>query len=108
MGQMVPAVGGVLVVGGRTFLRLRSWPTDGQTPPPSRPADAVQDAQTPRPVPETRPEQRKTDHGRSAVFSPGTPGPSSSALPAQPDEGQVTGFDFSRDPFGAKKPNADI
>ena len=107
MGQMVPVVGGVLVVGG-ILLGLWSRPTDGETPPPSRPADAVQDAQTPRPVPETRPEQRKTDHDRSAVFSPGTPGPSSSALPAQPDEGQVTGFDFSRDPFGAKKPNADI
>jgi hypothetical protein len=38
------------------------------------------------------------------VFSPGTPAPSSSALPTQPDEGRVTGFDFSRDPFGAKKP----
>ena len=103
MRQMVPVVGGALVVGG-ILLGFWSRPTDGQTPPPFRPADAVQDAQTPRAVPETRPEQRKTDHDRSAVFSPGTPAPSSSALPAQPDEGKVTGFDFSRDPFGAKKP----
>ena len=41
-------------------------------------------------VPEARPEQRKTEHDRSSVFSPGTPAPSSSALPGQPDEGRVT------------------
>ena len=104
MRQMVPVVGGALLVGG-ILLGLWSRPTDGQTPPPPpRPSDAVQDAQTPRAVPEMRPEQRKTEHDRSAVFRPGTPAPSSSALPTQPDEGRVTGFDFSRDPFGAKKP----
>lgn len=102
MQRTVLAVG-VLVVFGGTFMGLYR-PTDGQTPPPRAPAEAVQEAQTPRVVPETRPEQRKTEHDRSAVFSAGTPAPSSSALPTQPDEGRVTGFDFSRDPFGAKKP----
>jgi cytochrome c peroxidase len=97
------AGGAVMVIGG---LLIGGWSrsTDGQTPPPRGPADAVQEAQSPRGVPETRPEQRKTEHDRSSVFDPGTPAPSSSALPSQPDEGRGLGFDFARDPFNAKKP----
>lgn len=63
---MVPAVGAVLVVGG-ILVGLWSRPTDGQTPPPRR-SDAVQDAETPRAIPETRPEQRRTEHDRSHEF----------------------------------------
>lgn len=103
MRQVVVAAGAVIVLGG-VLIGIWSRPTDGQTPPPRAPADAVQEAQTPRAVPETRPEQRKTEHDRSNVFNPGTPAPSSSALPSQPDEGRGLGFDFSRDPFNAKKP----
>ena len=103
MRQAVVAAGAVIVLGG-VLIGIWSRPTDGQTPPPRAPADAVQEAQTPRAVPETRPEQRKTEHDRSNVFNPGTPAPSSSALPSQPDEGGGLGFDFSRDPFNAKKP----
>ena len=103
MRQAVVAAGAVIVLGG-VLIGIWSRPTDGQTPPPRAPADAVQEAQTPRAVPETRPEQRKTEHDRSNVFNPGTPAPSSSALPSQRDEGRGLGFDFSRDPFNAKKP----
>ena len=71
---------------------------------PAAPPDAVQDVQNPRAVPATRPEQQKTDHDRSDVFTPGKPAPLNPALNDQPDQGRVTGFDFSRDPFGAKKP----
>ena len=86
MQRTVLAVG-VLVVFGGTFMGLYR-PTDGQTPPPRGPADAVQEAETPRGAPETRPEQRKTEHDRSSGSRPGTPAPSSSALPSQPEEGQ--------------------
>jgi cytochrome c peroxidase len=104
MRQLMLAGGAVLVLGG-ILVGVWSGATDGQTPPPRPPADAVQDAQTPRQVPETRPEQRKSEHDRSRVFAPGAPAPSSSsALPSQPDEGRVVGFDFARDPFNATKP----
>jgi cytochrome c peroxidase len=91
------------IVAGGILIGLWSAPTGGQTPPPAS-RDAVQEAQQPRAVPETRPEQRKSEHDRSSVFQPGTPAPSSPALSSQPDGGRVQGFDFSRDPFGAKKP----
>jgi hypothetical protein len=64
----------------------------------------VQEVQQPRPVPETRPEQRKTEHDRSSVFDRATPAPSSPALSSQPDGGRMQGFEFARDPLGAKKP----
>jgi cytochrome c peroxidase len=70
--------------------------------PPS--SDAVAEAQTPRDVPATRPEQRKTEHDQADIFS-GDKAPASSAdLKSQPDEGMQKGFDFSRDALGSKKP----
>ena len=66
--------------------------------------DAVQDAQTPKAVASARPEQRKGEHDRSDVFTPKAAMPINSALKAQPDGGKVVGFDFARDPFGAKAP----
>jgi cytochrome c peroxidase len=66
--------------------------------------DAVQEVQTPRDVPATRPEQQKTTHDRSDVFS-GTKAESSSpVLDTQPEEGKIKGFDFARDPLNAKRP----
>src|SRR4051794_31136451 len=66
--------------------------------------DAVQEAQTPRETARTRPEQQLSEHDRSKVFlAPNAP-PSSTALKTQPQEGQVTGFDFYRDPLDSKKP----
>jgi len=66
--------------------------------------DAVQNAQTVREVPTTRPEQKKNEHDRSSVFDPQNAMPASPAFNNQPDKGKVLGFDFSRDPFNAKKP----
>jgi cytochrome c peroxidase len=66
--------------------------------------DAVQNAQTVREVPTTRPEQKKNEHDRSSVFDPQNAMPASPAFNNQPDNGKVLGFDFSRDPFNAKKP----
>ena len=88
---------------GGILIGLWSDPTGGQTPTPP-PRAAVQEVQQPRPVPETRPEQRKTEHDRSSVFDRATPAPSSPALSSQPDGGRMQGFDFARDPLGAKKP----
>lgn len=72
-----------------------------QTAPPP---DAVAAAQTPQPVPEERPEQKKSEHDRSDVFKAGKATPSSRALGSQPEEGKILGFDFYRDPLNAKKP----
>ena len=66
--------------------------------------DAVQNAQTVREVPTTRPEQKKNEHDRSSVFDAQNAMPASPAFNNQPDKGKVLGFDFSRDPFNAKKP----
>jgi cytochrome c peroxidase len=73
---------------------------EGQRPPGPAPSpDAVAQAQTPSqtaPAPNT--------HDRSDVFDAPKALPSSPALADQPDKGQGQGFDFSRDPFNAKKP----
>ena len=79
----------------------------GQTPATQssrRLPDAVADAQTPKDVPAERPEQRKTTHDTSDVFTPSKAQPSSEALVDQPERGSMTGFDFYRDPLGAMKP----
>lgn len=67
-------------------------------------ADAVAEAQTPRQVRVTRPEQRTTAHDQSAAFGPTNASPSSPAFKNQPEDGRVTGFDFFRDGLNAKKP----
>jgi cytochrome c peroxidase len=66
--------------------------------------DAVQDVQTPRAVPRDRPEQKLTEQDRAERFAPANAPPSSTALEQQPQKGQVTGFDFARDPLDAKSP----
>ena len=52
-----------------------------------RPRDAVAEAQTPKDVPTERPEQRKTAHDRSDIFTPSRAKPSSGALGDQPEQG---------------------
>jgi hypothetical protein len=69
-----------------------------------RPSDAVEDAQTPQPVQSQRPEQQKSQHDRSDIFSGTNAPPSSQALESQPDQGKMLGFDFARDPLNAKRP----
>jgi cytochrome c peroxidase len=99
----VALLGSVFLMGGIT-LGLWIGPSRGQTPPTRQPSDAVQDAQTPRPVGAARPEQQQTDHDRSGVFAPDAAPPSSTTLPSQPDGGHALGFDFARDPLNAMKP----
>jgi cytochrome c peroxidase len=64
--------------------------------------DAVQEAQAPREVPASRPEQARTPHDRSAVFT--APAPSSPVLGQQGAAGRETGFVFARDPHNAQRP----
>src|SRR4029450_3684496 len=76
-----------LVAGGLIGL---SRSAVGQTPttqPPGRPRDAVADAQTPKDVPAERPEQKKTAHDLSDVFTPSQAAPSSEALVDQAQHG---------------------
>ena len=73
-------------------------------PKPGVVQDAVAEAQTPREVPATRPEQQKTDHDRSDAFNASKSPRSSTALESQPQKGEVQGFDFARDPLDAKRP----
>jgi hypothetical protein len=76
-----------------------SNPTGRRTLP-----DAVEDAQPPQPVAIRRPEQRKTDHDNSNEFAATNAAPSSPAFRSQPDQGEIRGFDFYRDPLNAKRP----
>ncbi len=66
--------------------------------------DAIQEAQTPRQVERRRPEQQLNDHDRSAAFHPTNAPHSSPALKNQPEDGEIRGFDFARDPLNAKEP----
>jgi hypothetical protein len=70
--------------------------------PLRQPADAVQEAQTSCEAPLLRPEQTKTEHDRSGLFS--APAPSSPVWDQQPDNGRAMGFVFARDPHNAKRP----
>jgi cytochrome c peroxidase len=69
-----------------------------------RPSDAAEDAQTPQPVQSQRPEQQKSQHDQSDVFSGTNAPPSSQTFESQPDQGKMLGFDFARDPLNAKRP----
>ena len=66
--------------------------------------DPVQEAQTPRQVQITRPEQQPTTHDQSDIFSATNAPPSSPVFETQPDQGKTFGFDFARDPLNAKQP----
>ncbi len=66
--------------------------------------DAVMEAQTPTPVPAGRPEQKKTEHDFSPMFSALNAMPSSPVFENQPDHGDVLGFDFYRDPLNSPRP----
>ena len=83
----LPVGTGVLLGTVLLSLSIAAW---AQTPPknapPAPPHDAIADFQTPRSVPETRPEQKKSEHDKSGVFSAKEAEPSSSALGQQPDQ----------------------
>ena len=76
-------LGGLAVV---VFSQERQ-PGKDKKPPPF---DAVAEAQTPRDVPATRPEQKKSEHDRSEKFDPDNAPLSSPALKGQPGEGKST------------------
>src|SRR5688500_14284922 len=76
---------------------------DARKPPTPLP-DAAQEAQTPRTVAKTRPEQQKTPQDADEKFLPAKAPPVNPAVKDQPKGGQITGFDFSRDPLNADKP----
>ena len=71
-------------------------------------ADVVAQAQTPRDVPTTRPEQKLTEHDKSNVFTFSAAEASSPDFKGQPNDGQNNGFDFYRDPLGAPKPGVTL
>src|SRR3954469_2970808 len=85
-------------------VSLAQAPKKAARPQPAAPRDAVVEAQTPRKVAAERPEQQKTEHDRSGAFAAPKAPPSSKALEGQPEKGQITGFDFYRDPLNAKRP----
>src|SRR5271165_4495925 len=93
-----------LSASGLVLLMHSAAGEDPNAPPPQRHRDAIADAQTPKEVPAERPEQQKTAHDRSDIFTPSKASPSSEALIDQPEHGGMTGFDFYRDPLGAMKP----
>src|SRR4051812_17997527 len=93
-----------LVAAAGTVVTLSARQDDRRPPATKAVPDAVADAQTPRPVPTDRPEQRKTEHDRSDMFDPKKPAPLTTAFTEQPEMGRETGFDFARDPLNAKHP----
>jgi cytochrome c peroxidase len=84
-----------------TILLVRSVQGDNSK---SEPRDAINEAQTPAQVPVERPEQKKSAHDLSDIFSPSQALPTTAALSDQIDQGQFRGFDLYKDPVGAMKP----
>jgi cytochrome c peroxidase len=66
--------------------------------------DAVQQSQAPTAAPAERPEQNKSPHDLSDVFTPQRAEPSSPVFRPQPKEGKNSGFDFVRDPLNSDAP----
>ena len=67
-------------------------------------SEAVQEAQTPRAVPQDRPEQQPSEHDRSDLSQATRAQPSSTSFANQPDQGEVLSFEFYRNPLNAKRP----
>jgi len=83
-----------LLAGGLVLLVHLAAGENPNAQPPRGPRDAIGDAQTPKEVPAERPEQKKTAHDLSDIFTPSKAAPSSEALTDQPEHGGMTGFDF--------------
>ena len=91
-------VTGLILALSASGLVLLMHSAAGENPnaqPPQRPRDAIAEAQTPRDAPAERPEQQKTAHDRSDIFTPSKATSSSEALSDQPEQGGMTGFDFA-------------
>lgn len=90
---------------------VRQQPRDNAPPPQqngprqnAQSKDAVQQAQTSREVPAVRQEQKKSPHDQSDQFKAKNSPPITKILNKQPQGGDVTGFDFYRDPLNADRP----
>jgi cytochrome c peroxidase len=95
----MPRITGVVVAVVLVALSMTAVvkSVEGQRQPPVSP-DAVAQAQAPPiGVP-------KAPEPGAERFAPPNAPASSSALDAQPEKGQATGFDFARDSFNAKRP----
>ncbi|HEV3136653.1 MAG TPA: hypothetical protein VGZ26_02095, partial [Pirellulales bacterium] len=77
---------------------------DGSQKSSKRPKDAIEDAQTPQAVKNERPEQKPSRHDQAEIFAAGKAQPSSQVFKDQPEQGEIRGFDFYRDPLNAMKP----
>lgn len=104
MRKKAAVIGSLLLAAGLVLTATESWTQSQKSSDRKVPPDAVMEAQTPRDVPKTRPEQQMNQHDRSDVFSGTKADPSSTAFKRQPDEGKMLGFDFYKDPLNAKKP----
>ena len=93
-----------LLAGGLVLLVHSAAGENPSAESRQNPRDAIVEAQTPKEVPVERPEQQKTPHDLSDIFTPSKAEPSSDALVDQPEHGGMTGFDFYRDPLGAMNP----
>jgi cytochrome c peroxidase len=102
--RLVTGVISALFVGGLALWGHYAAGQNAITSPSGGPRDAIAEAQTPQEVPKERPEQKKTAHDLSDIFTPSKAALSSEALSDQPEHGGMTGFDFYRDPLGAMKP----
>lgn len=94
-----------VLIGGIGMV-VSLWLT-AQTPSPGKPAhtrDVIQEAQTPETPAKTRVEQKKTSHDADDRFSAAKAPPVAAPIADQPDQGQLAGFDFYRDPLNARKP----
>ncbi len=84
-------------------------PANGQNPMPvASPVvqDPAAEATMAKKVAVQRPEQKVNSHDLADDFKPGKAPLSSQALASQPGKGRITGFEFSRDPLNADRPNA--
>jgi len=76
-----------------------------QAPQTQTSPDAIEEAQRPRNSAPSRPEQNKSAHDQSAIFSAPSAKPASDVSDGQPKQGKISGFDFYRDPLNADQPN---
>src|SRR5262245_60767627 len=82
-----------------------TWVVGAQQPTAGQPVrDPAAEATRAKAVPPGRPEQKQTEHDKSAAFDWTKPAPLTPALKDQPNGGRIAGFDFARDPLGADKP----
>src|SRR5918995_697371 len=93
-----------VLFGGLLIAARSGEPTGGQAKADDKPRNPAAEAVRVQPAPAERPEQKLTEHDKSDKFNPAKPAPVNPALKDQPNQGRITGFEFSRDPLGADKP----